>query len=354
MAHGARGPRPGLHGPADDVPRARRPDRRGDEPERPVGRGRTASSTTAPAARRHDRAAADPLDGRAAADPAGGRACPRPATELGRGPRASTSRGSSPTWASPTSGSGARGSLIEQPGRRGDDPQPAAAGPARARAARGAVRGRVPVAARPARAVAPPPRRSRSGSRSRAYTASIDYEPGESTTGLFGGNSNWRGPVWFPVNYLFIESLLPLGRGARRRLHRRVPDRVGPAPPAARRRRATCRRRLVVDLAARTPTATGPSRARSRSSATTPSGATCCCSTSTSTATPGPGIGASHQTGWTGLVAHLLCRGGTARSADHGPTGPRCVTRRGARGKTTPASTRSSGQDGRRVRGLPG
>jgi hypothetical protein len=36
---------------------------------------------------------------------------------------------------------------------------------------------------------------------------SVDYEPAESTNGLFGGNSNWRGPVWFPVNYLLIESI---------------------------------------------------------------------------------------------------------------------------------------------------
>src|SRR5437879_3129872 len=35
----------------------------------------------------------------------------------------------------------------------------------------------------------------------------VHYAPGESDSGLFGGNSNWRGPVWFPVNYLLIESL---------------------------------------------------------------------------------------------------------------------------------------------------
>jgi hypothetical protein len=35
----------------------------------------------------------------------------------------------------------------------------------------------------------------------------VAYEPAESTNVLFGGNSNWRGPIWFPVNFLLIESL---------------------------------------------------------------------------------------------------------------------------------------------------
>ena len=41
----------------------------------------------------------------------------------------------------------------------------------------------------------------------KGMTHRVDYEPAESSTGLFGGNSNWRGPIWFPVNFLLIESL---------------------------------------------------------------------------------------------------------------------------------------------------
>ena len=43
--------------------------------------------------------------------------------------------------------------------------------------------------------------------RRRRLAHHVDYEPGESDTGLFGGNSNWRGPVWMPVNFLMIEAL---------------------------------------------------------------------------------------------------------------------------------------------------
>ena len=40
---------------------------------------------------------------------------------------------------------------------------------------------------------------------------SIEYDPGDSTTDMFGGNSNWRGPVWMPVNYLFINAFKTFG-----------------------------------------------------------------------------------------------------------------------------------------------
>src|SRR5262249_34859913 len=42
--------------------------------------------------------------------------------------------------------------------------------------------------------------------------STIDYEPAESTTGMFGGNSNWRGPVWMPVNFLVVEALTRYAR----------------------------------------------------------------------------------------------------------------------------------------------
>jgi len=43
-------------------------------------------------------------------------------------------------------------------------------------------------------------------------TARVDYEPAESTTGMFGGNSNWRGPIWFPMNFLLIQAISTFAR----------------------------------------------------------------------------------------------------------------------------------------------
>ena len=85
-----------------------------------------------------------------------------------------------------------------QPGRRG---------PAGAGCSPGCSTRRVPVPVRPARPVGLATATTRTRSTSKASGPAIDYEPAESTTAMFGGNSNWRGPVWFPLNYLVISAL---------------------------------------------------------------------------------------------------------------------------------------------------
>jgi len=55
----------------------------------------------------------------------------------------------------------------------------------------------------------------------------VGYEPGESTSGLFGGNSNWRGPIWFPVNYILIEALRRFSEFFGDDLHVEYPARSG-------------------------------------------------------------------------------------------------------------------------------
>ena len=117
-------------------------------------------------------------------------------------------------------------------------------------------------------------------------TASTTSRPSRRTA-LFGGNSNWRGPIWFPVNYLLIEALQQFHHFFGDELQGRVPDRLGPARDAL-----GDRRRPVAaadaDLPARTQTAAGRSTAATSRSRPTRTGATSSCSTSTSTATPAP------------------------------------------------------------------
>jgi hypothetical protein len=131
----------------------------------------------------------------------------------------------------------------------------------------------------------------------------VGYEPAESQTGLFGGNSNWRGPIWFPINFLLIESLqkfhhyysddfrveCPTGSGtylslkeiadelSRRLIGLFMPDERG-------------RRPFMTD----DPHADDPRWKDHLLFHEYFDGDT------------GRGLGASHQTGWTGLVAKLL------------------------------------------------
>ncbi len=136
----------------------------------------------------------------------------------------------------------------------------------------------------------------------------VDYEPGESTSGLFGGNSNWRGPIWFPCNYLIIESL--------QKFHHYYGD----------------------DLQVECPTGSGQmmnlwqvaeelSRRLSRLFLKDDNGRRTLFGDNDKFQTDphfkdrllfheyfhgddGHGLGASHQTGWTGLVAKLLQQSG--------------------------------------------
>ena len=150
--------------------------------------------------------------------------------------------------------------------------------------------------------------------------AQVDYEPGESTSGLFGGNSNWRGPVWFPLNYLTISSLRNWDAVAGRRLHGRVPDRLGSASSGSASVADDLARRLVSIWL---PDADGrrPVYGSIEKFQTDPEWHDLLQFHEYFHGDTGAGIGASHQTGWTGLVAHLICRGGDPRQAGSGVDG---------------------------------
>ena len=142
-------------------------------------------------------------------------------------------------------------------------------------------------------------------------TETLDYEPGESTTDLFGGNSNWRGPVWFPINYLLIRTL--------RTYHRFLGDAFTVPMPTGAPERATLAQ-VADQLSERLI-----SIFRLREDGTRPvfgdnplarhdrSWREALWFYEYFHGDTGAGLGASHQTGWTGLVANLILeRGATA------------------------------------------
>jgi len=140
-----------------------------------------------------------------------------------------------------------------------------------------------------------------------SYT--VDYEPAESTTGLFGGNSNWRGPIWYPVNFLVIEAIGRFARFFGDDLVVEHPTGSGMKVTLSE-LAADLSRRLVGifldDSAGRRPVfgETAVFQDDPAWHALVPFH-------EYFDGDSGRGLGASHQTGWTGLVAALILQGGT-------------------------------------------
>ncbi len=136
----------------------------------------------------------------------------------------------------------------------------------------------------------------------------VDYEPAESSTGVFGGNSNWRGPVWFPVNFLLVESI--------QKFHHFFGDNLKVACPTGSNSQVNLWQ-VATELSRRLAHIflPGPDGRRAVNGGA---------EVFNQDAhwrdliffyeyfhgDNGAGIGASHQTGWTGLVAKLLQQSG--------------------------------------------
>ena len=135
-------------------------------------------------------------------------------------------------------------------------------------------------------------------------TDTLDYEPAESRTGLFGGNSNWRGPVWFPINFLLIETLrvyhrflgddftveFPTGDGDELNLAE-VADELADR---------------LIGIFRKGPDGRRPVLGTYRLPQDDPAWHDLIPFHEYFHGDNGAGLGASHQTGWTGLVANLI------------------------------------------------
>jgi len=138
------------------------------------------------------------------------------------------------------------------------------------------------------------------------YKASIDYEPGESTTYMFGGNSNWRGPVWFPLNYLVCDSIERLGRFYRDEVLVEFP--TGSGTMLTFKEAADNLRRRLISLFLVGPDGARPCFGASERFRADPRWRDNVMFHEYFHGDNGMGLGASHQTGWTGLVADLIIR----------------------------------------------
>ena len=136
----------------------------------------------------------------------------------------------------------------------------------------------------------------------------VQYEPAESSSGLFGGNSNWRGPVWFPINFLMIESL--------QKFHHYVGSDFRVECPTGSGRHLTLREvaaelsRRLSALFLRGADGKRPVNGGIEMFDQDPHWRDYIAFHEYFHGDSGRGLGASHQTGWTALVAKLLQQSG--------------------------------------------
>ncbi len=158
----------------------------------------------------------------------------------------------------------------------------------------------------------------------------VDYVPGESNTGVFGGNSNWRGPIWFPVNYLLVEAL--------ERYHHYYKDTIRVECPTGSGRFMNLKE-VANELWGRLsriflPGENGrrPFQGDDRVLAHDPHSRELVLFHEYFHGETGRGVGANHQTGWTALVVRCIHKAARARSSQARPSRKRGSAVAAARG----------------------
>jgi hypothetical protein len=145
----------------------------------------------------------------------------------------------------------------------------------------------------------------------------VKYEPAESSSGLFGGNSNWRGPIWFPVNFLLIESL--------QKFHLywgddfKVECPTGSGQMLSLWQVTTELSQRMIRIFSKNAAAHRPVFGGAKTFQTDPEWQDLLLFYEYFHGDNGAGIGASHQTGWTGLVAKLIQQVGEYEEQPHLP-----------------------------------
>jgi hypothetical protein len=143
----------------------------------------------------------------------------------------------------------------------------------------------------------------------------VNYEPAESQTGIFGGNSNWRGPVWFPINYLLIESL--------QQFHHYYGDEFKVECPTGSGTYLTLKEvanelsNRLIKLWLRNEKGERPFLRASAGAFNPETDSELCWFHEYFNGDDGGGLGAAHQTGWTALVAKLIQQQGEFGTISH-------------------------------------